>query len=74
VGDGNWFNLPASYHNGACNLSFADGHSESRKWVDPAMLKPILKDDYIYKETQVHTSPTGADYQYMMQHASYMNK
>ena len=44
VGDGNWFNLPASYHNGACNLSFADGHSESHKWADPAMLKPELKD------------------------------
>ena len=31
VGNGNWFNLPGSYHNGACNLSFADGHSESHK-------------------------------------------
>ena len=26
---------PASYHNGAGGLSFADGHSEIRKWVDP---------------------------------------
>jgi prepilin-type N-terminal cleavage/methylation domain-containing protein/prepilin-type processing-associated H-X9-DG protein len=25
---------PASYHNGAAGLSFADGHSEIRKWVD----------------------------------------
>ena len=25
--------FPASYHNGACGLSFADGHSEIHKWV-----------------------------------------
>ena len=28
-----WSDLPASYHNGACGFSFADGHSEIRKWV-----------------------------------------
>ncbi len=26
---------PASFHNGACGFSFADGHSEIKKWVDP---------------------------------------
>jgi prepilin-type processing-associated H-X9-DG protein len=33
-----WGNLPANYHNGACGLSFADGHAEIRKWVDPDTL------------------------------------
>lgn len=28
-----WGNLPASYHNGAANLSFADGHLESHRWA-----------------------------------------
>jgi prepilin-type processing-associated H-X9-DG protein len=70
-GDGNWFNLPASYHNGACGMSFADGHAETHKWVDNAMLKPILQTDYIFDQPQVHTSPTGPDYEYMLQHASY---
>jgi len=28
-----WGNLPASYHNGAANLSFADGHLEAHWWV-----------------------------------------
>jgi prepilin-type N-terminal cleavage/methylation domain-containing protein/prepilin-type processing-associated H-X9-DG protein len=32
---------PASYHNGAGGLSFADGHSEIRKWVD-GRTKPAL--------------------------------
>ena len=28
----NWQDIPACYHNGACGFSFADGHSEIRKW------------------------------------------
>jgi len=27
-----WRDLPASYHNKACGFSFADGHSEIKKW------------------------------------------
>jgi prepilin-type N-terminal cleavage/methylation domain-containing protein/prepilin-type processing-associated H-X9-DG protein len=29
---GAWNDLPASYHNGACGVAFADGHSEIHKW------------------------------------------
>jgi prepilin-type N-terminal cleavage/methylation domain-containing protein/prepilin-type processing-associated H-X9-DG protein len=31
---GIWGNVPANYHNGACGLSFADGHAEIKKWRD----------------------------------------
>ena len=31
---------PASYHNGAAGISFADGHAEIRKWVDPRTKPP----------------------------------
>jgi len=34
-----WVDCPASYHNGACGLSFADGHSEIKKWHDANLLK-----------------------------------
>jgi len=34
-----WGNLPAIYHNGACGLSFSDGHSEIHRWVDPDTLR-----------------------------------
>jgi prepilin-type N-terminal cleavage/methylation domain-containing protein/prepilin-type processing-associated H-X9-DG protein len=27
-----WIDLPASYHNGAASLSFADGHAETHRW------------------------------------------
>ncbi len=30
--DGTWLDLPASYHNGAGGVAFADGHSEVHKW------------------------------------------
>lgn len=33
---------PASYHNNAGGLNFADGHSEIRKWIDPRT-RPVLK-------------------------------
>jgi prepilin-type N-terminal cleavage/methylation domain-containing protein/prepilin-type processing-associated H-X9-DG protein len=29
-----WRDVPASYHNGACGFSFADGHSEIKKWAE----------------------------------------
>jgi prepilin-type N-terminal cleavage/methylation domain-containing protein/prepilin-type processing-associated H-X9-DG protein len=33
--------FPASYHNGAAGISFADGHAEIRKWVDPRTKAPV---------------------------------
>jgi prepilin-type processing-associated H-X9-DG protein len=33
-----WPDVPASYHNGAGGLSFADGHSEIKKWKDKTVL------------------------------------
>jgi prepilin-type processing-associated H-X9-DG protein len=32
---------PASYHNGACGFSFADGHAEIHVWQDPRTKPPI---------------------------------
>jgi len=36
-----WSDLPASFHNGACGFSFADGHSEIKKWRNGATLRPV---------------------------------
>jgi prepilin-type N-terminal cleavage/methylation domain-containing protein/prepilin-type processing-associated H-X9-DG protein len=40
-GFANWGDLPASYHNGACGFSFADGHSEIHKWRSSATIQPV---------------------------------
>jgi len=33
-----WWDVPASYHNGAGGLSFADGHAEIKRWRDQGLL------------------------------------
>jgi len=38
----NWGNVPGSYHNGAVNLSFADGHLASHRWVVPSTVRQVL--------------------------------
>jgi len=39
-----WNDLPASYHNGAANLSFSDGHVESHLWKLASTRKPARPD------------------------------
>ena len=41
-----WEDLPASYHNDACGFSFADGHSEIKKWRDPTVMQRIRFENY----------------------------
>ena len=41
----NWQDIPASYHNGACGFSFADGHAEIRKWLSQSSMYPV---DFVY--------------------------
>jgi prepilin-type N-terminal cleavage/methylation domain-containing protein/prepilin-type processing-associated H-X9-DG protein len=36
-----WLGLPASRHNGTCVVSFADGHVEVKKWMDPRTKRPV---------------------------------
>ncbi len=66
-----WRDVPASYHNNAGGLSFADGHAEIRKWSDRSVLAqaaasarrdPNSDDlDWLIQRTQPGTgrSPTG---------------
>ena len=35
--DNQWIDCPASYHNHASGLSFADGHAQIKKWLDPTV-------------------------------------
>ena len=38
---GAWVDYPASYHNKANGLSYADGHSEIKRWHDAAIISSI---------------------------------
>ena len=37
-----WGNLPASFHNGSANISWADGHIERHRW-NPNTVRPPVK-------------------------------
>lgn len=39
-----WTDLPASYHGGAANIAYSDGHIEARRWKEGSTRKPPLPD------------------------------
>ena len=41
-GNDNPPNMPANYHNGACDFSFVDGHAVTHKWRHASTLKKSL--------------------------------
>ena len=38
-----FYDFPASYHHRAGGLSFADGHSEIKRWLDDRTMPPLVK-------------------------------
>ena len=59
--------FPASYHNGACGFSFADGHSEIRKWVDS---RTVVPSNYGKVIQLVVPSPGNLDVLWMSERSS----
>ena len=41
-----WQDGPATYHGGGCGFSFADGHSEIKKWKDGRTVAPPMTTTY----------------------------
>jgi prepilin-type N-terminal cleavage/methylation domain-containing protein/prepilin-type processing-associated H-X9-DG protein len=42
-----WFDAPGTYHNGGCGFAFADGHSETHRWMsrsEKKSLGPVITD------------------------------
>jgi prepilin-type N-terminal cleavage/methylation domain-containing protein/prepilin-type processing-associated H-X9-DG protein len=63
-----WTDLPASYHNGACGLSFADGHSEIHKWLrGPVRGAPVKFSDYGSAYGPFPSGPPYNDYDWLAQ-------
>lgn len=52
--------LPGFYHNNGCSFSFADGHSEMRKWRDPRTTPPMGKIEPLAPEISCPDSPDVA--------------
>jgi prepilin-type N-terminal cleavage/methylation domain-containing protein/prepilin-type processing-associated H-X9-DG protein len=43
-----WQDGPGTSHGGACGFTFADGHSEIKKWKDPRSTSKIMLPTYTY--------------------------
>jgi prepilin-type N-terminal cleavage/methylation domain-containing protein len=42
-----FYDLPAFYHHRACGFSFADGHSEIKRWLDNRTMPPLVPNGQI---------------------------
>lgn len=51
------WDYPASYHHRAGGLSFADGHSEIKKWRDARTTPPIKNGGYLGADTRTPNNP-----------------
>jgi prepilin-type N-terminal cleavage/methylation domain-containing protein/prepilin-type processing-associated H-X9-DG protein len=67
-----WDSLPASYHNGAAALSFADGHSELHQWINNTTKRPARPDAAGLPFSIPSTELT--DYNWVIQHMSVDQK
>jgi prepilin-type processing-associated H-X9-DG protein len=61
-----WWNLPASYHNGAVGVTFADGHALIHKWLEASTIIPVKRADVL----PVNLTRASRDIQWMFQHAT----
>ena len=59
--------FPASYHNGACGFSFADGHSEIKKWSDPRTIVPPKYGEQVSTE---QSTPNNRDVLWLSERSS----
>jgi prepilin-type N-terminal cleavage/methylation domain-containing protein/prepilin-type processing-associated H-X9-DG protein len=68
-----WGDIPASYHNGACGFSFADGHAEIKKWH--GRLANLGKKQPLYASppgTPIGTAPEKADWVWYWERTQYI--
>jgi prepilin-type N-terminal cleavage/methylation domain-containing protein/prepilin-type processing-associated H-X9-DG protein len=59
--------VPASYHNGGCAISFADGHIERHKWLDERTKAPV-KGQFMWSSVQ--PTPGNVDMRWLSDHCS----
>ena len=69
-GAGSWQDLPASYHNGACGFSFADGHSEIKKWLSAT--SKYTKVIYAYPPTMGFDAAGVKDFAWYRERTGYV--
>lgn len=59
---------PGACHNGSDCFSFADGHTEKHRWLEPPTLVPLGQ-----AEGVTHTSSTDRDVKWLQEHCTSLN-
>jgi hypothetical protein len=62
-----FFDLPGFYHHLACGFSFADGHSEMRRWRDGRTMPPLVPEGYV---NDWFASPDNPDVAWLQERAT----
>ena len=62
-----FYDLPGFYHHFACGFSFADGHSEIRRWRDSRTTPAIVPGGFI---NDIFSSPDNPDVAWLQDHAT----
>jgi hypothetical protein len=65
-----WPDVPASYHGRAGGLSFADGHSETRKWRDKTVLSRLTAGQNFIAADPMGLPATFADLRWIQERSS----
>ena len=65
-----WQDIPACYHNGACGFSFADGHSEIKKWRSGTSKYTAVQ--YYYPATKAFDAAGNADFAWYLERTGYV--
>ncbi|MBI3854022.1 MAG: prepilin-type N-terminal cleavage/methylation domain-containing protein [Verrucomicrobia bacterium] len=62
-----WVDLPAAYHNGSAGLSFADGHAETKRWLDARTRPPLRPNQPL---DHPFSSPNNPDVKWLQDRAT----
>ena len=61
-----YVDFPASYHNRAVGLSFADGHSEVHKWQSANTVQPVRYGNWMVLGAALTPGPNDADLRWLV--------
>ncbi len=62
--------MPGAYHGSACGFSFADGHSEIKKWRDPRTVPLLKKGALLFDGSTQTPSPRNQDVGWLQEHST----
>ena len=68
-----FYDFPGFYHGDAGGLSFADGHSETKRWLDPRTMPPLVKGKMNTSLQTTVPSPNNKDIIWLQQRATRVN-